>query len=122
MSQVFSYVAIPALDFERAFDFYDEITGGLLQRNPNVPFPMAYFVDREGRSVGHLFQLPTFSPSASGIIVYFELANNLNETIDRIVRAGGRVTMPKTPLGPGKGHWALFLDTEGNRLALHSVE
>ncbi|HMV50276.1 MAG TPA: VOC family protein [Blastocatellia bacterium] len=122
MNKIFSYVAIPADDFERAFKFYSEITNGLIHRNPNVPFPMAYFTDREDKDVGHLFQLPNFKPSAEGVIVYLELATDLSVTLSAIERAGGKVIMPKTFIAPGKGYWALFLDTEGNKLALHSSE
>jgi len=122
MNKIFSYVAIPSDNFERAFKFYSEITGGLIRRNPNVPFPMAYFTDEDGKDVGHLFQLPNFKPSQDGTIVYLELAKDLNETLAKIESAGGKVIMPKTLIAPGKGYWALFLDTEGNKLALHSFE
>jgi predicted enzyme related to lactoylglutathione lyase len=122
MSAIFTYVAIPADDFERAMKFYSEATRGQVQRNPNAPFPMAYFRDREGRNVGHLFHLPTFRPSQDGPIIYLDAAENLDEALARVERAGGRILMGKTPIAPGKGHWALFLDSEGNRLALHSIE
>lgn len=122
MYKTFSYVAIPADDFERAFAFYSEITNGLIYRNPKVPFPMAYFANENTLNVGHLFQLPNFKPSADGAIVYMELAKDLNETISKILNAGGKVIMPKTLIAPDKGYWALFLDTEGNKLALHSSE
>jgi len=122
MNKVFSYVAIPCEDFERAFRFYTEVTGGLISRNPNVPFPMAYFVDGAGSAVGHLFQLPGFKPSRNGVIVYMEVAPDLSDTLVTIERAGGETLMPKTLIAPGKGYWALFLDTEGNKLALHSAE
>lgn len=89
MNKVFSYVAIPTEDFERAFKFYSEITGGLLANNPNVPFPMAYFTDAYGDNVGHLFQLPNFKPSADGAIVYMELAKDLNERIRLVVGTDG---------------------------------
>lgn len=120
MNKIFSYVAIPSEDFERAYKFYLEITDGLIERNPDVPFPMAYFIDKEGNYVGHLFKLPTFKPSKDGPIVYMELAKDLNETIQKIEKAGGKIMMPKTLIAPTKGYWALFLDSEGNKLALHS--
>lgn len=47
MNKVFSYVAIPTDDFDRAYQFYETITAGLIYRNVNVPFPMAYFVDED---------------------------------------------------------------------------
>jgi|WetSurSiteA1Bulk_404760.scaffolds.fasta_scaffold11372_4 uncharacterized protein len=120
MNKIFSYVAIPSDNFERAFKFYSEITDGLINRNPNVPFPMAYFVDKDNKEVGHLFQLPNFNPSADGAIVYLELTKDLNDTLTKIEKAGGKIVMPKTQISPTKGYWAIFLDTEGNKLALHS--
>lgn len=47
MNKIFSYVAIPASMFDRAFQFYSVITEGLIVRNELVLFPMAYFVDKE---------------------------------------------------------------------------
>lgn len=122
MNKIFSYVAIPSDNFERALKFYSVITDGLISINPDVPFPMAYFSDEDGNYVGHLFQLPNFKPSADGVIVYMELAKDLNVTLKKITDAGGKIIMPKTMISPVRGYWALFLDTEGNKLALHSVE
>lgn len=122
MKKVFSYVAIPCTDFERAFKFYSLVTGGLITKNDKVSFPMAYFMDEVGNYVGHLFQLPNFKPSADGAIMYMELEKDLNITLKKIEEASGKVVMSKTLIAPGKGYWALFLDTEGNKLALHSVE
>lgn len=120
MKKTLSYFALPTFDFERAFKFYFEITGGMIKRNSAVPFPMAYFVNEDGKESGHLFQLQNFKPSGDGAIVFMELAPDLNDTLGEIKKAGGTVLMPKTLIAPGKGYWALFLDTEGNRLALHS--
>ena len=83
---------------------------------------MAYFVDKEGKEVGHLFQLPNFKPSLDGPIVYMELSEDLNDTLVLVEKAGGKVLMQKTLIAPGKGYWALFTDTDGNKLALHSIE
>jgi uncharacterized protein len=122
MLKMFSYVAIPTENFDRAFNFYFEITNGLINRNPNVPFPMAYFIDKENKDIGHLFQLPNFKPSSDGPIVYLEVAKGLNDTLVKIEKARGKIVMPKTLISPAKGYWALFMDTEGNKLALHSNE
>lgn len=122
MKKVFSYVAIPTENFDRAFQFYSAITDGLIVKNENVPFQLAYFIDDDKNNIGHLFQLPNFKPSADGSIVYMELAQDLNETLARIEIAGGKILMPKTLIAPGRGYWALFLDTEGNKLALHSEQ
>ena len=51
-----------------------------------------------------------------------EIAKDLNETLEKIGNAGGIIKMPKTLISREKGYWALFMDTEGNQLALHSGE
>ncbi len=122
MNSLFNYVAIPAEDFERAYQFYSAITDGLLIRNSNAPFPMAYFVDHDNNYIGHLFKLSGFKPSADGVIIYLGVENDLSETLNKITAAGGKVLLPKTLIAPGKGYWAMFLDTEGNKLALHSID
>ena len=122
MKKIFNYIAIPCVDYERALTFYSAITDGRLKENPGVPFPMAYFTDADGNHSGHIFQHPNFKPSADGPIVYLELADDLNDTLAKIVEAGGNIVMPKTLITQERGYWALFIDTEGNRLALHSKE
>lgn len=119
MGEPFHYVAIPCENFDRAFAFYSAITNNRLQKNPNVPFPMAYFLGPNGEYTSHLFQLTNFLPSLQGPLVYFKLHDDLNETLALIEANGGKTILPKTLLAPGKGYWAIFLDCEGNRLALH---
>jgi hypothetical protein len=60
MNALFNCVAIPSADFVRALSFYEEITEGVSWHDPDVPFPMVYFVDDLGNPVGHLFQVPSF--------------------------------------------------------------
>jgi len=120
MKPPFHYVSIPCTDLSRAVDFYEAVTGLELRVNPNVPFPMAYFVDADGQYPGHIFVMDGYRPSADGPVVYLSVDDDLDDTLGRIERAGGQTLMPKRQIAPGKGFWALFLDSEGNRLALHS--
>jgi uncharacterized protein len=46
---------------------------------------------------------------------------DLNESLDRVTAAGGEVMLSKTALPPGKGYFAHFRDSEGNRIGLHSI-
>jgi predicted enzyme related to lactoylglutathione lyase len=59
------------------------------------------------------------SPSATGSIIYLNANPDLQNVLDRIEQAGGKVTMPKTSIGQN-GFMAFFTDTEGNIMALHS--
>lgn len=122
MPGYFSYIAIPCTDFQRAFDFYAGITNGKLVKNPSTPFPMAYFKDEFGNNIGHLFQMPGIEPSSDGPIVYLRLSENLNDTLVKVEGLGGKIIMPKSLISAEAGYWAIFLDSEGNRLALHSMK
>lgn len=113
------YFAIPTLDFERAFLFYSSLTLGLLVRAPQSPFPLAYFQHRGQPPSGHLFQAPSFKPSSDGMLLFFGVDTDLPASLAQIEAAGGRTLMGATSLGSAGGSWALFSDTEGNRLALH---
>jgi predicted enzyme related to lactoylglutathione lyase len=45
----------------------------------------------------------------------------VNLILDRTVQAGGKIIVPKTLIGEDTGYYAFIVDTEGNRVALHSV-
>ena len=40
--------------------------------------------------------------------------------MNRVEAAGGKIVQPKTQISPDIGFMALFIDCEGNRIALHS--
>ena len=59
-------------------------------------------------------------PSEVGPLIYLNGGEDLNNVLSKVNEAGGRVVMEKTFLGESAGYFALFIDSEGNRLALHS--
>jgi hypothetical protein len=68
-----------------------------------------------------LVQGEGFEPSTKGTIVYINGGEDLNTPLSKVENAGGKIIMPKTSIG-GNGFMAQFLDTEGNRIALHSIK
>jgi predicted enzyme related to lactoylglutathione lyase len=63
-----------------------------------------------------------YIPSAEkGPLVYLNANPDVQIILSRIEAAGGRITVPKTQISPEYGFMAVFIDTEGNRIALHSV-
>lgn len=61
-------------------------------------------------------------PSATdGPLIYLNGNPDVQIILDRIEGAGGKIIVPKTQISPEYGYMAAFLDTEGNRIALHSV-
>jgi predicted enzyme related to lactoylglutathione lyase len=61
-------------------------------------------------------------PSATeGPLIYLNANPDLQLVLDKIEKAGGKILVPKTQISPEYGYMAVFLDTEGNRIALHSL-
>jgi len=63
-----------------------------------------------------------YKPSATdGPLVYLNGNPDLQNILDRIEAAGGKIIVPKTQISPEYSHMAVFIDSEGNRVALHSI-
>jgi uncharacterized protein len=115
---------IPVQNMERAMAFYETVFDCKLDRQPMGPLDMAWFPwNHEGKGAGgSLVKYDEFyTPSANGVQIYFSCKDVENE-INKVAGAGGKVISLKKEIAPGIGFMALFMDTEGNRIALHSNE
>ena len=121
---VVGWFEIPVLDMERAIKFYETVFGYQLSRNRMGPVDMAWFpIIEEGiGSPGSLIHFPdVYTPSREGTVVYFTaFSGDLSEELSRVSSAGGKVLQRKTLITEEIGYYGLFLDTEGNRIAIHS--
>ncbi len=115
---------IPVVDMKRAQAFYEKVFGIkiLVEQFEGTLmgwFPFTKDLDAKGAG-GSLVQNKKFyTPSAKGTLVYFS-SPEINEELIRIKEAGGTLLQEKTLIRDDIGYMALFLDTEGNRIALHS--
>lgn len=116
-----NWFEIPALDIARAKKFYETIFEIKMQEMemPGMQYAMFPFDPAHAKVAGALAKSPYHTPSATGAIIYLNANPDLQTVLDRVVAAGGKVTMPKTSIG-GNGFMAFFSDTEGNGMALHS--
>jgi predicted enzyme related to lactoylglutathione lyase len=101
--------------------FYNAIIDGEMQ---NAPMPgMKYGVfpydEKDGRVGGGIVEMEGYVPSDNGVVIYINGGDDLSHQLARVEPAGGKIIMPKTNIGEN-GFMALFLDTEGNRIAFHS--
>ena len=110
---------IPAYNFERAMAFYNAIYLINMEFTEVNGYSMAFFPAKRGIG-GAIVSGEGCVPNTTGPLIYLNGGRDLNIVLDRIEGAGGRVIMPKTLINEAVGYFALFLDTEGNRLALHS--
>ena len=69
-----------------------------------------------------MFNEQFYKPSGEhGPLIYLNANPDVQMILDRIGSAGGKILVPKTMISPEHGHMAMFLDTEGNRISLHSI-
>lgn len=114
---------IPVEDMERAKTFYEAVFQVEISLQDLGDTKMGWFpMDHEKPgAAGSLIQNKDwYKPSnVAGVLIYFNSGDVQNE-LDRIGPAGGRILKPKTLISPDVGYMGLFMDTEGNRIALHS--
>ena len=119
-----NWFEIPATDINRAKAFYENIFGvNMGEVIDMMGMQMAFFPynPESGKVSGGLVQGDMHKPSQDGALVYLNANEVGMETmLDRISEAGGSVIMPKTQISPEIGYMAFFIDSEGNRMALHS--
>ncbi|MBK7945736.1 MAG: VOC family protein [Flavobacteriales bacterium] len=113
-----SWFEIPVFDIHRATAFYNAIYNMEMEASYNDDFAMAYFPANKGIG-GALIQGPGCYPSETGVLIYLNAGNDLDSILGRVDLAGGRVIMGRTLISENSGCFALFIDSEGNRIALH---
>lgn len=113
---------IPVKDIGRARKFYENVLGWKLSQEEMGPFTMAMFPMTENApgAAGSLIKGESYEPSHAGTVVYFSV-DDIEETLRRISANGGKTLMPKKSIEK-YGFIAHFEDSEGNRLALHSMK
>ena len=116
---------IPVIDMARATRFYEAVFDCTMTHSPMGELDMTFFPWAEGGigAAGALVYHPDYyKPSEEqGALVYFTaFSGDLDNELARVAPAGGRVIMPKRLIAEEVGYMAVFIDTEGNRIALHS--
>jgi predicted enzyme related to lactoylglutathione lyase len=120
---VVNWFEIPTTDPDRAQKFYETIFDITMIPLDLPGFTMRMFpVENRMSSAGALIYSPdNYKPSSThGPLIYLNANPDVQKVLDRIEAAGGKIVIPKTEISPEYGHMAVFIDTEGNRMALHS--
>ena len=115
---------IPVSDMDRAKTFYETVFQIQIQVMDFGELKMGWFPSQGAEaygSPGTLIKHELYIPSKEGTMVYFMCKDVQNE-LDRIEGAGGKIFKGKTQISPEYGFMGVFFDTEGNRVALHSME
>ncbi len=125
MQNAISWFEIPTTDIDRAQKFYETIFSVALipMDMPNIKMRMFPLDDMMTQVGGALVDSGGFHKASAtdGPLIYLNGNPDVQNVLDKVVGAGGSIMVPKTEISPEHGFMAVFMDTEGNRIALHSV-
>ncbi|MEQ8240758.1 MAG: VOC family protein [Cyclobacteriaceae bacterium] len=120
MNSFISLFEIPATDISRAINFYQSILDIDIEKMEMPGMEMGIF-PYEGQMVtGVIMKVEGDKPGTDGVTIYLNGGDNLQTILDKIEKNGGKIIVPKTAHADESGFFALFLDTEGNKLGLNS--
>lgn len=121
MNNLISIVEIPVTDFSRAVAFYEGILNLTIEEAEMEGSRMGVLPAASGSVNVVLVKGADYRPTGDGSVVYLNGGDDLQPMLDNVKSHGGKVLVPKTQISPEMGWFAIFTDTEGNKLGLHSV-
>lgn len=120
-----SWFEIPATDLDRATKFYETLFDVKLipVDMPNIKmrmFPVADMMNDIGGAIVENGEF--FKPSSTdGVLIYLNGNPDVQNILDKVEAAGGKIVVPKTEISPEYGYMGVITDTEGNRIGFHSI-
>lgn len=127
LGNALNWFEIPVSDFDRAKKFYETIFDYQMPEMIMGPNRMGFFLyDQPGGKVGGaiVYNPDFYTPAANGTLAYLNCQPDLQVNLNRVEAAGGKIHQAKMEIAPGQnlGFIAIISDSEGNRVALHSME
>lgn len=120
MKSYISMFEIPATDIARAIGFYEALLDINIEKMDVEGMQMGIWPYEGQMTPGVIIQEEGSKPSADGVTMYLNAGENLQVALDRVEKNGGQILVPKTAHADDSGYFAIFLDSEGNRMALNS--
>jgi uncharacterized protein len=110
---------IPVSDLDRAIKFYSAVLGQAVSKESHGEMNFGLLPHTDGSVGGCLVKTDDAKPSANGPLIYLNCEDRLDVAVSAVEKNGGKILQPKHPIGP-YGFRAMVLDSEGNRIGLHS--
>lgn len=121
MQNLINWFEIPAMDFNRAVAFYKAILNLEITETEMFGTKMG-FLPSDGTNVsGAIVQGEDYQSSKNGVVVYLNGGKDLQDVLDKVKHNNGTVIVPKTQISPEMGYFGMFIDSEGNKMAVHSI-
>lgn len=122
MKNLINWFEIPATNFERAVSFYKSILEIEIKETEMFGTKMG-FLPNDGTNVsGAIVQGEDHQPSTYGVLNYLNGGNDLQSVLDKVKTNNGKIITPKTQISPEMGYFGIFIDSEGNKIAVHSPD
>lgn len=124
LNNAITWFDIPVTDMQRAVKFYESLFDIELQQlRFENGLLLSVFPVEEGTVTGALsFHPANYIPSKTGSIVYLNGNPDLQVILNKVETNNGKILLAKSHISNHWGFMALFEDTEGNKLALHSAQ
>jgi len=119
MANQLVWVDIPVIDLDRAIRFYSAVLGAPIAKQEYPGMTIGLLPGGEGDVSGCLHRSDNDRPSDHGALLYLNCQGRLDDAVAVVEPNGGRILQTKHAIGP-HGFRAVVLDSEGNRVALHS--
>lgn len=112
------WVDIPVVDLPRASAFYAAVMAVEVHQQDFGGNKFAVLDHQDGN--GGCLVISPGDVSRGGPLIYLNVDNRLGDAVAKVVPHGGSVLEPPHSIGP-HGFRAVIIDSEGNRVALHSM-
>ncbi len=120
MENFITWFEIPATNFNRAVSFYKKILDIEIQETEMFGSQMGFFPSDDKHVSGAIVHGDDYNPVNDGIIIYLNGGKDLQVILDKVQKVNGTIIVPKTQINPETGFFGMFIDSEGNKMAVHS--
>lgn len=120
MKSYISMFEIPATDISRAINFYEIVLDVAIEKMEMPEMQMGILPYEDQLISCVIVQAEGYAPSADGVTIYLNGGDDLQVMLDKVEPNGGKILIPKTMHADESGYFAIFLDSEGNKIGLHS--
>lgn len=119
--QTLCWADIPVIDLDRAIAFYTAVLGAPVTKETGDPGVVFGLLPHEDNNVSACLTVGGNNlPSLTGPLIYLSVVGRLHEAVEAVSAHGGTVQEPPQKIGL-YGYRAVIIDSEGNRIALHSA-
>jgi predicted enzyme related to lactoylglutathione lyase len=122
MKNLCAMVEISVENFVRAKNFYESILGIEITEMNILDTQIGMFPMEGYLNWGCISKCDQHRPSKDGTLIYLNADSDIEGILEEVKSAGGEILTPKTKLSDEFGFIAVFVDTEGNRIALHALK